>query len=170
MSLWAVLVTGLFAGGASCAAVQGGLLAGAVARQRKTEVEVAASAGRSKRKSRRQPEPPPPRLADDAVPVAGFLVGKLASHILLGALLGTLGDAVQIGFRARATMQIVAGVVMIALAADLLGFQPIRRVMPRPPAAWGRTVRRSARWGGGMAPAMLGFATILIPCGITLSM
>lgn len=33
MSLWAVLLTGLFAGGASCAAVQGGLLAGTVARR-----------------------------------------------------------------------------------------------------------------------------------------
>ena len=31
MSLWAVLLTGLFAGGASCAAVQGGLLARLVA-------------------------------------------------------------------------------------------------------------------------------------------
>ncbi|MDP8937841.1 MAG: hypothetical protein M3O23_08975 [Actinomycetota bacterium] len=33
MSLWAVLLTGLFAGGASCAAVQGGLLAGTLARR-----------------------------------------------------------------------------------------------------------------------------------------
>lgn len=169
MSLWTVLVTGLFAGGASCAAVQGGLLAGAVARQRKTEVEVATARARSKSKKRR-PSPEPSRLADDAVPVGGFLLGKLVSHTILGALLGLVGDAVQIGFRARAAMQIGAGLVMIVLAADLLGVRAVRQLIPRPPATWGRLVRRSARWGGGMAPAMLGVATILIPCGITLGM
>ena len=35
MNLAAILVTGLFAGGVSCAAVQGGLLTGLVARQRR---------------------------------------------------------------------------------------------------------------------------------------
>ncbi len=34
MNLAAVLVTGLFAGGVSCAAVQGGLLTGLITRQR----------------------------------------------------------------------------------------------------------------------------------------
>src|SRR5260221_13940900 len=65
--------TGLVAGGASCAAVQGGLLAGAVARRggepespsiadRRTEL-VGVEAGGS-------PPPPPPRLAE-AIPAPG---------------------------------------------------------------------------------------------------
>jgi sulfite exporter TauE/SafE len=161
MSLWAVLLTGLLAGGASCAAVQGGLLAGVVARRRPDSVP-------SRRGGR--PAAPASSPMDDAIPVAGFLTGKLISHVALGAALGALGSAVELGFRTRAVLQIAAGVVMVLLAADLLGVKGVRRVVPRPPAAWGRLVRRSGRFGGALAPALLGLATVLIPCGVTLSM
>ena len=159
MSLWAVLLTGLLAGGASCAAVQGGLLAGVVARRRPTGPDEDA-----------KPDVEAAGSAQDAVPVAGFLAGKLVSHAALGALLGLVGDAVQVGFRTRAALQIAAGIVMVLLAAELLGVRTVRRLVPEPPAAWSRLVRHSGRWGGGLGPAMLGFATVLIPCGVTLSM
>jgi sulfite exporter TauE/SafE len=161
MSLWAVLLTGLFAGGASCAAVQGGLLAGVVARRRQPPGTIAGSGGR--------PEAIHGPM-EDVVPVAGFLSGKFVSHVAMGAALGALGGAVELGFRTRALLQITAGAIMLVLAADLLGLGAVRRVVPRPPAAWGRLVRRSGRFGGGLAPALLGLATILIPCGVTLSM
>src|SRR5437016_1226816 len=108
MTLWGVFVTGLFAGGASCAAVQGGLLAGVVARRQ--EAKSSARAGLAPAEAvRKRPVPPMdvaerPSHVDDAVPVAGFLAGKLVSHTLLGAALGLLGDAVQVGFRARAVL------------------------------------------------------------------
>lgn len=165
MSLWAVLVTGLFAGGASCAAVQGGLLAGTLARRRPEPVPVR----RGKAKKAVATAPPATAL-EDAAPVAGFLVGKLTSHLLLGAALGLVGDAVELGPRVRAYMQIAAGIVMLLLALDLLGVAAVRGVVPAPPAAWSRLVRRSGRWGNGFAPALLGLATVLIPCGVTLSM
>lgn len=162
MSLWAAFATGLLAGGASCAAVQGGLLAGVVAR-RGDAPPVAAG----RRGTRPAAEP---TSGQDVVPVAGFLAGKLVSHAALGAALGALGSAVSLGFQARAILQIGAGLVMLVLAADLLGLPAARRLVPKPPAAWGRVVRRSGRWGGGLAPALLGAATLLIPCGVTLSM
>ena len=162
MSLWAAFATGLLAGGASCAAVQGGLLAGVVARRREPQP---VAPGR--RRTRPAPQPTP---GEDVVPVAGFLAGKLVSHAALGAALGALGSAVSLGFQARAILQIAAGLVMLILAADLLGLPAARRLVPKPPATWGRLVRRSGRWGGGLAPAALGAATILIPCGVTLSM
>ena len=166
MSLWAVLVTGLFAGGASCAAVQGGLLAGTVARRRP---EPAPSVRRGTR-PRKAVAAPPSTALDDAAPVAGFLVGKFASHVLLGAALGLLGEAVELGPRVRAYMQIGAGLVMLVLALDLLGFTAVRGIVPAAPAAWSRLVRRTGRYGSGVAPALLGVATVLIPCGVTLSM
>lgn len=168
MSLWAVLVTGLFAGGASCAAVQGGLLAGTVARRRAPAPEP-VGAGKARR-ARKPASPPPPSALEDAVPVGSFLAGKLVSHTLLGALLGLLGDSVQLSVRTRAWVQIAAGVVMVLLALDLLGVKAVRRVVPAPPAAWGRLVRRNTHWESGAAPAVLGVATLLIPCGITLGM
>ena len=151
MNFWSVFVTGLLAGGASCAVVQGGLLAGAVARRHGDE------------------EQPSRHRLDDAIPVGGFLAGKLASHTLAGALLGLLGSAAQLGFRTRAVMQIGAGLVMILMAANLLGAQTLRRLVPAPPPAVARLVRRSARSRFPAAPAVLGFLTILIPCGVTMS-
>lgn len=167
MSLWAVLLTGLLAGGASCAAVQGGLLAGVVARRHPAPV---ATATKGKRTRARTPPPPPVSVLDDAVPVGSFLAGKLVTHTMLGALLGLLGDAVQLGVKTRAWVQIGAGLLMVLLALDLFGVKAVRWLVPTPPAAWGRLVRRNTRWSSGMAPAVLGGATILVPCGVTLGM
>jgi sulfite exporter TauE/SafE len=162
MSLWAVFLTGLLAGGASCAAVQGGLLAGAVSRRRHAQPALVSAGGTAR--------PRASGRTDDVVPVAGFLAGKLVSHALLGAALGALGGAVELGFEARSLLQIAAGVVMVVLAANLLGVRAVRRVVPQPPASWGRLVRRSGHWGGALGPGVLGLTTVLIPCGVTLSM
>lgn len=195
MELWPVFLTGLLAGGASCAAVQGGLLTGLLARRGSSPAlagaapRTAASAppphrggaarpGGKKRKagapprtSKRLPAPAPaPRRdwRDDASPVGAFLAAKLASHAVLGLLLGAVGDAVQLGFRTRAVTQGVAGVVMVLLALHLLGVRRLGWVVPRPPARLGRLVRRSARSEAMAAPAVLGLLTVFIPCGVTL--
>ena len=151
MNLWSVFATGLLAGGASCAVVQGGLLAGAVARRHDARPDTSRS-----------------RL-DDVVPVGGFLAGKLVSHTIAGALLGLIGDAAQLGFRTRSLLQIAAGVLMILMAAHLLGVRALRKLVPAPPPAVTRFIRRSARSEAVVGPAILGFLTILIPCGVTLS-
>lgn len=179
MQLWPVFVSGLVAGGASCAAVQGGLLTGLLARRavtaggpppapargRRGQARPAATAG-----SGRQRAAPAARgvFRDDAAPVGAFLAGKLASHAVLGLLLGAVGEAVQLGFRTRAVTQAAAGVVMLLLAFHLLGVRGLAFVVPQPPAALGRLVRRSARSEAIAAPAVLGVLTVLIPCGVTL--
>jgi sulfite exporter TauE/SafE len=156
MNLYAILLTGLVAGGVSCAAVQGGLLAGLVVRQRQ-------HAG----------APPPgrfaDRLADDLTPVSGFLAGKLVSHTLLGALLGALGATMQLSVTVRTMTQIIAGVVVIVLGLAQLGVPGFRGVVVEPPAAWSRLVRGRARSTSAVAPTMLGVVSVLIPCGVTLS-
>jgi sulfite exporter TauE/SafE len=223
VNLWTVFATGLVSGGASCAAVQGGLLAGAVARRRSG----GASSGESgisedaraedpegtrrravagHREAQRveldpvagtlavdvEPWPGPsdsgPRddlldhatasterrglsqaIADDAAPVGGFLAGKLVSHVAFGALLGLFGQALQPSFRVRSTMQIGAGLLMIVMAASLSGLLGKAWFRPSAPKALQRLVRRSARAESAFAPAVLGFLTVLVPCGITLS-
>lgn len=194
MELWTVFLTGLLAGGASCAAVQGGLLTGLLARRepasssgestrsaapRAGAVEARAAGGRGLGMTavRERPRTPAPRAPsaptrrewrDDAAPVTAFLVGKLASHAALGLLLGLVGDAVQLGFRTRAMTQGFAGVVMVLLALHLLGVRRLGFLVPRPPARLGRFVRRSARSQAMAAPAVLGLLTVFIPCGVTL--
>lgn len=103
------------------------------------------------------------------VPVGAFLAGKLVSHTLLGALLGLFGEVLQPSPRARAVMLIVAGLLMVLFALDLFGVKAVQRLVPRPPAAFGRVLRRSAKTGSAVTPALIGFATVLVPCGVTLS-
>ncbi len=213
MNLGAVLLTGLFAGGVSCAAVQGGLLTGLVTRQRNSPPARrtgakpagawrapagtpparanAAKAGQSKgsqskagRWTARTIEPPKPwyqrawdglraaraTLADDITPVGAFLGGKLASHTVLGALLGLVGGAAQLSPMIRAWTQLAAGALVITFGLAQLGVGPFKRFTIEPPAAWARFVRGRARSQAAFAPAVLGFVTILVPCGITLSM
>lgn len=163
MNLAAVLITGLFAGGVSCAAVQGGLLTGLITRQR-------AAAPLNHTRVRALPERRwSARLADDLAPVGGFLAGKLLSHTLLGALLGAVGGAVQLSVGARTWLQIGAGVLIIVFGLAQLGLPGFRRIVIEPPASWARLVRNRARSRAALAPALLGVATVLIPCGVTLS-
>ncbi|MFF2194558.1 sulfite exporter TauE/SafE family protein [Streptomyces sp. NPDC058157] len=145
------VTTGLFAGGASCAAVQGGLLAGAVGRR-----ATAWSAEAWERSGL-------------LTPVAAFLGAKLASHALLGAVLGLVGAAVQPGPQARAALLVASAVLMAVFALDMLGVRAVRHLVPRLPASWGRRVRRSAKSTAVTTPAVLGFLTVLIPCGVTMS-
>ncbi|WP_328967446.1 urease accessory protein UreH domain-containing protein [Streptomyces sp. NBC_00239] len=157
--------TGLLAGGASCAAVQGGLLAGAVTRRRtpetptKSAAKPAAKAGGSA-----------PRADTPLAPVGAFLVGKLLSHTVFGALLGVFGKALQPSPRTQAVLMLVAAAFMVLFALDLIGVKAAGRLVPRPPASFGRLMRRSARTDTVATPALVGFATVLVPCGVTLSM
>ena len=185
MNIWSIFVTGLFAGGASCAAVQGGLLAGAVARRQAarpvdSQDEPEPSGAVDLEKEGQGDDDVGPvsvltrprvatRLADDAVPVGAFLAGKLVSHTLFGALLGLFGAALQPNFRVRAYMQIGAGVLMILMAVNLLGLFGKRSFLLAPPEAFTRLVRRSARAESAFTPAVVGFLTVLVPCGVTLS-
>ncbi|MFB7172296.1 sulfite exporter TauE/SafE family protein [Streptomyces sp. NPDC056254] len=153
--------TGLLAGGASCAAVQGGLLAGAVTRRR-------TSAPASK--STAKPNNFRPEAVTPLAPVGAFLAGKLASHTVLGALLGIFGSTLQPSPRTQAILLLAAGAIMVLFALDLIGVKGVGRLLPRPPASFGRLMRRSAKTDTVATPALVGFATVLVPCGVTLSM
>ena len=175
----AILLTGLLAGGVTCAAVQGGLLAGLLARQR----ALSSSGGIARDGGPRRAEAEVGQesvvvkvpgwgaeLVDDLTPVAGFLGGKVVSHVILGALLGGIGSVAQLAPQSRAVLQLVAGVVIVAFGLAQLRVPGFRRLVVSPPASWLRVVRVSSRSQAAFAPAVLGFATILIPCGVTLSM
>lgn len=93
------------------------------------------------------------RSATDPWLVAQFLTGRLVSHVLAGALLGLVGSAVQLPPAARAVLLVAAGITMIVFAVRLL-----RRREACAPHARGLDLK---------APLM-GAATILIPCGVTI--
>jgi sulfite exporter TauE/SafE len=185
VNLAAVLVTGLFAGGVSCAAVQGGLLTGLITRQKAATTQPADQPRRGDHRTRlggaatatgnkQAVEPAEDRpwraqLGDDLAPVGGFLAGKLVSHTLLGALLGTVGSAVELSVGLRTWLQIGAGLLIIVFGLAQLGVPGFRGFVVEPPISWMRLVRNRTRSQAALAPALLGVATVLIPCGVTLS-
>ena len=174
MNLLAVLLTGLLAGGVSCAAVQGGLLAGLVTRQkaeaaratvapaRRSGAKVSGTAVLSKPTVAAQ-------LGQDLTPVAGFLAGKLLSYTIAGGVLGAAGTLVALSPHVRALVQIGAGLLIIAFGLAQLGVPGFRGFTITPPESWVRFLRGQAKSGNAIAPAILGFAAILVPCGVTLS-
>ncbi|MGA4850935.1 sulfite exporter TauE/SafE family protein [Streptomyces sp. G5(2025)] len=164
--------TGLLAGGASCAAVQGGLLAGAVARRDPARAGAPTSTGRRPKAAgcttvtARATAPGTASLGR----VSAFLAGKLLSHTVLGALLGVFGSALQPSPRVQAGLVVAAGLLMVLFALDLFGVKVVSRLVPRPPASFGRLLPRSARTESAFTPTLIGCATVLVPCGVTLSM
>ncbi|MEV4107538.1 sulfite exporter TauE/SafE family protein [Nonomuraea sp. NPDC049695] len=93
----------------------------------------------------------------DPALVGWFLAGRLASYSVAGALLGLLGSAVSLPPRARAALLVAAGVTMIVFAVRLM-----RRGHCAAPAAADAPSRYRA--------PLLGAATVLVPCGVTLGM
>ncbi len=143
------LFTGLTAGGISCLALQGGMLAGLIA------ARGGEDAGGKKL----------------GALVAAFLAARIAVHAVFGALLGALGSVIALSFGAKIFFQTLAAVFIFAAAMNLLGagrfFGRLSLPMPAPVR---RAVKNMGRLHGGGAFAVLGLATVLVPCGVTQSM
>lgn len=153
MNLMAVFVTGLFTGGLSCLAVQGGLLAATIAQR--TEENLKNQAERS----------------GHALPIFAFLGTKLIAYTALGALLGLLGSFFQISIPTQVILQVAVSIFMIGTALSILEVHPIfRYFIIQPPKFVRRLVRSQSKSGDLFAPAILGAFTIFIPCGTTQAM
>jgi len=152
MNLWAIFITGLTVGGLTCLAVQGGLLASVIAEREEGDLEEGKSGKHS------------------LLPVLAFLSTKLVAYTGLGFLLGLFGQALAISDAVRIIMQILAGIYMLLVAADLLNLHPIfRYAILQPPRFLTRMVKNQSKSKDLFAPAILGFLTIFIPCGTTLA-
>ena len=149
MNLWAVFLTGLTVGGLSCMAVQGGFLASVIS----TRSGVGGS-----------------RLSA-LWATATFLLAKLVVYTILGFLLGFVGESLSLPIFAILSIQLVAGLYIVGIALNLLNVHSIfRRLIIQPPAFLRRAVRDQSKSDNLFAPAFLGFMTIFVPCGTTLSM
>lgn len=153
MNLGAVFLTGLFTGGLTCLAVQGGLLATTIAQREEEKLK-------EKTKS-----------SGNALPILSFLVAKIIAYTILGFLLGWLGSVVQLSLTATVILTVAVAVFMIGTALNLLNVHPIfRYFIIQPPKFLTRLVRNQSKSNSIFAPAMLGAFTVFIPCGTTQAM
>lgn len=147
-NLWLIFTTGLIAGGLTCAAVQGGLLATTIAQQ---------------------PNSDPKRT--NIIPVLSFLVAKLIAYTILGFFLGWLGSFFQFSLTLQATLLTLVAVFMIGTALSFLNIHPIFRFfIIQPPRVLTRLVRLQTKNQRIYAPTLLGASTLFIPCGTTQAM
>jgi uncharacterized protein len=147
--IWLAFLTGLTTGGLSCLAVQGGLLASAIASPEDEEVGLS----RFKRKL-------------GAVSI--FIMTKLLGYTILGFLLGLAGSALTLTPTLLGYVQITAGLFMLATALRMIDAHPIFRFFVIQPPRWAfRFLKNTSRSESLFAPALLGFFTILMPCGVT---
>ena len=153
MEITSIFITGLFAGGLTCLAVQGGLLASSIAQQEENKLEEDV------------------KRFGHLLPIISFLVTRLIAYTLLGFLLGTIGTVFQLSLSARVFLQFVAVVFMVGTALNLLQVHPIfRYFVIQPPKFLTRLVKNQSRSKAVFGPAFLGAMTVLIPCGATQAM
>jgi uncharacterized protein len=180
MNLFVIFLTGLTTGGLSCIAMQGGLLASVIANQKDQEHDSLVENKNTYKEKKRQKYLKKIQKKNfslksfdqlDWLPVTMFLGAKLISHTILGLLLGLLGSAITLSLGIRLTFQVFTALFMFATAMNLMDVHPIFRfVMFQPPKFIQRMVRGSSKSKALFAPAVLGFMTIFIPCGVTQAM
>jgi len=155
-------ITGITTGGLSCLAVQGGLLASSLAHQ--IEQDYAGQAGPKKSKQ-------PAARTNSALPIGLFLLAKLVTYTLLGALLGWLGSYLTFSPMTRALLMLAIGLFMIGNALRMFNVHPIFRYFSvEPPKFITRYIRRTAKGTDTFTPLFLGALTVFIPCGVTQAM
>lgn len=151
-NLFIIFFTGLITGGLTCLAVQGGLLASAIADREQERLKEGVKKG-------------------NALPILFFLLAKIIAYTILGLLLGWFGSLFELSVKAQATMQIVVVIFMVGTALNLLQVHPFfRYFVIQPPKFLTRLVRNQSKSKDVFAPALLGAFTIFIPCGTTQAM
>lgn len=147
--LWLAFLTGLTTGGISCLAVQGGLLATAMSRPAESQDTGNTPANRW-------------------LQVGMFVITKLVAYTLLGFLLGLIGSTLTLTPKVLGWVQIAAGLFMVATALRMIDAHPVFRYFVIQPPRWAfRLMKNTSRSQSLFAPALLGFLTVLLPCGVT---
>ncbi len=104
------------------------------------------------------------------LPVSAFLAAKLVAYVLLGLLLGWLGESIILSPTAKLWLQTLAAVVMVITGLRLFWPRLLPWLAISPPAGVRRFIRNRAKSQALVAPAILGTLTVFIPCGTTQSM
>lgn len=98
-----------------------------------------------------------------------FNLGRLVSYALLGFLLGALGNVFQISVEFSAVLTIAVSIMMVLLSLQMLGVEWANKFQPRLPKAFTRNLADERNFSGRLMPGVMGAATVLLPCGFTVT-
>lgn len=100
-----------------------------------------------------------------------FLLARLVAYTILGALLGWFGMFISLNTTIQAVLFTVAGLYMLATAANTLDLHPaFRYISLQPPRSLTTCIRHEAKASHWFSSALVGASTIAIPCGTTQGM
>ena len=108
---------------------------------------------------------------DKVRPQVLFHVGRLVSFFILGAPLGLLGSAFQLGIMATFVLSIIVALVLLILGINLLDIFPwAKKLQPTMPSFVGKHIHGLKNINHTLTPLLVGVATFFLPCGFTQSM
>ncbi|MBO4300459.1 MAG: sulfite exporter TauE/SafE family protein, partial [Desulfovibrio sp.] len=100
-----------------------------------------------------------------------YQAGRLISYSAIGGLVGSLGAGLTLTQGTRGAIMLAAGVFMLLMALNMMGFFAVLRpLQPRPPRWLSEKIQSLARerisgQGGWRGPLLTGIANGLMPCG-----
>ncbi|MFH1561613.1 MAG: sulfite exporter TauE/SafE family protein [Patescibacteria group bacterium] len=98
-----------------------------------------------------------------------FNGGRLLAFAIWGFLLGSLGSALQISLTATSLLAIAVSVLMLFLSLQMLGVGMFNRFRLGTPKLLTRLVADETNFKGKLMPFLMGMATLLLPCGFTIT-
>jgi sulfite exporter TauE/SafE/plastocyanin domain-containing protein len=97
-------------------------------------------------------------------PAVLYNTGRVISYTVTGGIVGALGSVVTLPGRFRGLVQLAAGLFMVIMGLNMLGFFPIlRRFSPRLPRIFARKI--DGQRNSGRSPLFTGLLNGFMPCG-----
>ncbi len=156
VQLFTLFGAGLLAGGITCMAVQGGLLATVIAQREQEEIKDKNEVSSATRRKH------------IVLSLSSFLLAKLIAYTILGLLLGWFGSLFQISIHIQIVLYLLLGIYMLGIAGNILQLHPIFRYASlQPPYRISKFIRNKTKSKSIFGPALLGALTVFIPCGTT---
>ncbi len=152
-SLGVVFLVGITAGLSTCMAMVGGLILGIAARHNEKHPEASAM-----QKFR---------------PHLFFNLGRIGGYAFFGAILGSLGSALQMSGLVLGILTIAVGLVMLALGVKLLGIFPrLENVTLSLPTSVAKLlgIKKEVKEYSHRGSMLTGALTFFLPCGFTQAM
>lgn len=98
-----------------------------------------------------------------------FNAGRLMAYGFFGALLGAVGNQLNISFKLGPIFVIIVSILMVFLALQMFGIKALRRFQITMPKFITRTIADESRFKGRHMPFWMGALTFFLPCGFTIT-
>ncbi len=98
-----------------------------------------------------------------------FNAGRLLSFAVLGAVLGGIGNQLQLSLSITSVLVIAVSILMIFIGLQMLGVKSLAGFSPSLPRFVTRYIANEENFQGEKLPFLLGAATFFLPCGFTIT-